>query len=165
MTLQSITAALLIILFFSSAYADEYRPAFLELKQTSPEEFDVLWKVPVVGGLRPDIQIQFAEEAELNAPVGVSLDRDAYIERFSLRRNGGLAGTEIVIEGFSGLITEALVRIERLNGSPEIARLTVVNPTYLVQGSLARRKVASTYTLFGIEHILPLSLEVSIAYS
>ena len=52
MALRSIAAILLIIFSFSSTQADEYSPAFLELTQISNDEFDVLWKVPAMGGLR-----------------------------------------------------------------------------------------------------------------
>jgi hydrogenase/urease accessory protein HupE len=154
MTLRSITAALLIILSFSSAQADEYRPAFLELKQTSSDEFSVLWKVPVMGGLRLSLYARFAEDVEITTPARGSMVGGAYIERYNIRREGGLGNGEIFIEGLTGLSTDALVRIESLDGSTEVARLAAANPSFVVQGSLTRMEVASTYTLFGIEHIL-----------
>lgn len=154
MALRSITAILLIMLSFFNARADEYRPAFLELIQTANDEFGVLWKVPAIGGLRPNLYLHFAADVEIATPVRGSMVGDAFIERFNIRRGGGLAGTEIVVQGLTGLSTDVLVRIERLDGSTEIARLTAAKPTFVVQGSLTRIEVASTYTLFGIEHIL-----------
>jgi hydrogenase/urease accessory protein HupE len=38
------------VAFVSSVTAHEVRPAFLELTERAPGEFDVLWKVPAVGG-------------------------------------------------------------------------------------------------------------------
>lgn len=154
MALRSIAAAVLIILSLSSAKADEYRPAFLELKQVSSEDFSVLWKVPAMGGLRLDLHARFDANIELTTPVRGSMVGGAYIERYNIRRDGGLAGGEVVIEGLTGLTTDVLVRIERLDGSTEVARLAAANPSFEVQGSLTRMEVASTYTLFGIEHIL-----------
>lgn len=154
MALRSITAILLIMLSFSNARADEYSPAFLELVQIANDEFGVLWKVPAIGGLRPNLYLRFAADFEITTPVRGSMVGGAFIERFNIRRDGGLAGTEIVVQGLSGLSTDVLVRIERLDGSTEIARLTAAKPTFVVQGSLTRIEVASTYTLFGIEHIL-----------
>jgi hydrogenase/urease accessory protein HupE len=154
MTLRSITAVLLIILLFSSAQADEYRPAFLELKQSSSIEFGVLWKVPVMGDLRRNLHVRFPENAELTTPVRGSLVGGAFIERYNIRHDSGLAGAEIVIEGLTGFPTDVLVRIERLDGSTEIARLTATNPSFVVQGSLTRLETASTYAVFGIQHIL-----------
>jgi hydrogenase/urease accessory protein HupE len=154
MTLRSITAILLIILSFSNARADEYRPAFLELKQIANDEFGVLWKVPAIGGLRPNLYLRFAADVEIATPARGSMVGGAFIERFNIRRDGGLAGTEIVVQGLTGLSTDVLVRIESLDGSTEVARLAAANPSFVVQGSLTRIEVASTYTLFGIEHIL-----------
>jgi len=38
------------VLFVRSAMAHEVRPAFLELTERAPGKFDVLWKVPAMGG-------------------------------------------------------------------------------------------------------------------
>src|SRR6185369_17096017 len=38
------------VLFVRSGMAHEVRPAFLELTERAPGEFDVLWKVPAMGG-------------------------------------------------------------------------------------------------------------------
>ena len=45
-------ALLLVVLlaaFAAGAFAHEVRPAYLELRQTGPETYDVLWKVPGPG--------------------------------------------------------------------------------------------------------------------
>ena len=42
--------ALLLLVFVLRANAHEVRPAFLELTERAPNEFDVLWKVPALGG-------------------------------------------------------------------------------------------------------------------
>jgi hydrogenase/urease accessory protein HupE len=138
----------------SMSMADEYRPAFLELKQSAASDFDVLWKVPAMGELRLGIYVRFPADAEVISPVRSSMVGGAFLERYSIRRTGGLAGGEIVIEGLTGLATDVLVRIERLDGTTEVARLAAANPSFIVQGSLSRLEIARTYTLFGIEHIL-----------
>ena len=45
------TFAIVLAIFVSPANAHEVRPAFLELTERSPGEFDVLWKVPAAGGV------------------------------------------------------------------------------------------------------------------
>jgi HupE / UreJ protein len=42
--------AFLLLIFALRANAHEVRPAFLELTERAPGEFDVLWKVPAIGG-------------------------------------------------------------------------------------------------------------------
>jgi hydrogenase/urease accessory protein HupE len=44
------SVAAVVVLALSSASAHEVRPAFLELTERVPGEFDVLWKVPAMGG-------------------------------------------------------------------------------------------------------------------
>ena len=39
----------LLALFAPAALAHEVRPAYLELRQTGPETYDALWKVPGLG--------------------------------------------------------------------------------------------------------------------
>lgn len=154
MKLRSLATMLLITLSFSSARADDYRPAFLELKQITNDEFGVLWKVPAIGGPRLNLSLRFAADVELMTPVRGSMVGNAFIERYSIRREGGLGGSKIVVQGLTGLATDVLVRIERLDGSTEVARVAAANPSFMVQGALTRMAVARTYTLFGIEHIL-----------
>jgi hydrogenase/urease accessory protein HupE len=43
-------SAIFLLVFALRANAHEVRPAFLELTERSPGEFDVLWKVPALGG-------------------------------------------------------------------------------------------------------------------
>ncbi len=154
MIYRFLVTVLLIFLSVTNTYADEYRPAFLELKQASTDDFGVLWKVPARGDLRLALYVRFPADAKVTTPVRSSMVGAAFIERYSITREGGLAGGEIVIEGLTGLSTDVLVRIERLDGSTEVARLAAANPSFVVQGSLTRLEVATTYTQFGIEHIL-----------
>ncbi|TNF87790.1 MAG: HupE/UreJ family protein, partial [Gammaproteobacteria bacterium] len=45
-------AALLVVLAASQAQAHEVRPAYLQLTETEPGQFDVLWKQPLLGDRR-----------------------------------------------------------------------------------------------------------------
>lgn len=145
---------LALLLFGGSLSADEYRPAFLELKQSGPELFDVLWKVPAQGNLRLSLYARFPQEVIVTTPVRTSFVGNAFLERYTIRREGGLAGSEIFIEGLTGLSTDVLVRIERLDGSSEVARLEAANPSFVVGEPITTLNVIQTYTIFGIEHIL-----------
>ncbi len=146
--------ASLMLLSVGSVNADEYRPAFLELRQTGAEVYDVLWKVPARGDRRLSLYVRFPADVQSPGPVRATMIGGAYIERYTISRSGGLAGSEIVIEGLSTLSTEVLVRIERLDGTTIVARLLAANPSFVVGESLSRREVSKTYTVFGIAHIL-----------
>jgi hydrogenase/urease accessory protein HupE len=146
--------ALLMLLTVGTVQADEYSPAFLELRQSSDEVFEVLWKVPTVGDRRLGLDVRFLPDVDTVSTVRASMIGGAYIERFTISSSGGLAGSEIVIEGLSTVSTEVLVRIERLDGTTIVARLLADSPSFVVGESLSRLEVARTYTVFGIEHIL-----------
>lgn len=148
--------SLLIILCFSSALiADEYRPAYLELKQTTGDKFDMLWKVPARGtNERLALYVSFEESVERVVPARVTQINNTYMERSTIRSSGGLAGTEIRIDGLTALPTEVLVRIERLDGATEVERLHSSKTSFVVKGSPEVLDVVRAYLVFGFEHIL-----------
>ncbi|NKB34881.1 MAG: HupE/UreJ family protein [Pseudomonadales bacterium] len=153
MSLGRVLAALF-LLVSGMVQADEYRPAFLEIRETSAENFDVLWKVPAQGDMRLSLYVRFPAEVQVTRPPRAEIINGAFIERYSIRRDGGMAGAEIVIEGLSSSGTDVLVRIEGLDGSSLVERLAAANPSMVIGAAPTRFEVARTYTLFGIEHIL-----------
>lgn len=151
---------LLMLLVFStnswtSVCAHEVRPAYLELKQTGSDTFDVLWKVPAMGdNLRLGLYVRFPESCELvKEPTGV-FSNNAYIERSSVREPDALVGASITIDGLKTTLTDVLVRIERLDGTTQVARLMPEAPLLTVETSPSPWQVAWTYLVLGVEHIL-----------
>lgn len=43
------------------AFAHESRPAYLELKETVPGRYDVLWRTPLLAGMRLPVRLVFPE--------------------------------------------------------------------------------------------------------
>jgi hydrogenase/urease accessory protein HupE len=145
---------ILLILSSSSVYGDEYRPAYLEFKQSSEHTFDMLWKVPAKGQTqRLKLDVVLPPDTT-SSPLRSNFVGTAYIERSTIRRQGGLAGAEIRIKGLQGISTDVLVRIQRLDGSSETARLNSAKNAFVVKGTPAFWDVVNTYLVFGVEHIL-----------
>jgi hydrogenase/urease accessory protein HupE len=138
-----------------SANAHESRPAYLQLKQTEADTFDLLWKVPAIGeNLRLGIYVQLPETAEkITEPHGMFLG-GAYVERWKFREPDALVGSVIHIDGLRHTLTDVLVRIERLDGTTQVARLIPESPSLTVSASPSQWQVASTYFWIGVEHIL-----------
>ena len=138
-----------------AALADVFRPAYLELKQRDADTFDVLWKVPAVGDtMRLGIHVRFpAGTTNVTEPRGTFVT-GAFVERWTIRRPGGLAGVEVEIDGLPGSITDVLARVERLDGTTQVARLLPQRPRFVVEGPAGGAGVAWTYLTLGIEHIL-----------
>ncbi len=150
------TSCLFVLAMFSGvATAHEVRPAYLELTQTDAERFDVLWKVPAMGdNLRLGLYLRFPESCEIESePRGLFAD-NAYVERSSIHAPGGLVDQTIHIDGLRTTLTDVLVRIERLDGSTQVARMMPESPSLVVEASPSAWQLAWTYFVLGVEHIL-----------
>ena len=138
-----------------AARSDEIRPGYLELRQTAPDTYDLLFKIPALGDdYRLAIYVNLPEGTNDVMPPRAVFNGDAYSERRSIRRTGGLAGQTIVIEGLSATSTDVLVRIESLSGATQTERLSPTKTKFVVQTASGAWEVAATYLRLGIEHIL-----------
>jgi hydrogenase/urease accessory protein HupE len=146
---------LCLVLLAPSLSAHEVRPAYLELTQTSPETYDVLWRVPARGeDQRLALYVQLPPGSANVTPPRGSLVNHAFNERWTLKREGGLAGGVIHIAGLSATLTDVLVRVQRLDGSTQVTRLTPAVPSFVVAAAPRVTEVAGTYLRLGVEHIL-----------
>lgn len=145
----------LLCLVAVAARAHEVRPAYLELRQTGPETYDVLWKVPARGDdLRFGLYAELPTNTELlTEPRGEFLG-GSFIERWKIHRAGGLEGATIHIAGLAATRTDVLVRIERQDGTTQVGRVTPGAPDFVVTAAVSSSRVALTYLKLGVEHIL-----------
>lgn len=148
-------ALLALLVGAGSAAAHELRPAYLELRETAPGEYDVLWKVPARGGsMRLRLDVVFPADVQVVVEPVAGFVGDAHLARWRVRREGGLAGAEIAIAGLSSTYTDALMRIERADGTTLAHRFTPDRPSYVVEATAGPWHVARTYAGIGFEHIL-----------
>jgi len=151
------TIQCLLVLFISAtgARAHEMRPAYLQIHQTGVDTYDVFWKVPAIGdGMRLSLYVRLPETcSNLAQPSGL-FSTGAYTEQWSVICQGGLNGSAMRIAGLTATLTDVLVRIERLDGSSQVTRLTSSSPSFVVEAAPRRFEVARTYLVLGIEHIL-----------
>ncbi|MBW2370750.1 MAG: HupE/UreJ family protein [Deltaproteobacteria bacterium] len=146
---------ILLSAFVSVAGAHELRPAYLQIKQIDAEHYQMLWKTPARGPERRlALYVVFDQQAHLEGTLRSTFTGDAFLEYAIVTRPGGLDGSEIRIDGLSGTMTDALVRVERLDGTVQVVRLTPPNPSFRVTGTRSAGEVVKTYFLLGIEHIL-----------
>jgi hypothetical protein len=145
----------LLVAFPSRLFPHEVRPAYLELRQTGPETYDAFWKVPGQGeNLRLGIYVELpAGSTNITAPRA-SMANNAFSERWTIKRPGGLTGGTIHIAGLTATMTDVLVRLERLDGSAQVTRLTPSAPSFVVEAAPHTLEVARTYSVLGVEHIL-----------
>src|SRR5262245_41070797 len=91
----------LLLLCFSSlpVQAHESRPAYLEITQTAPDRYDVLWRTPLNAGMRLPVALKFPDEVRNVTEPKTQELTDCLIERRSIETTGGLAGKRIEFPG------------------------------------------------------------------
>src|SRR5687768_14678206 len=142
---------LLALLAAPGAQADIFRPAYLELRETGPETYAVLWKVPALGDRRLRANVRFPEGTRnLGEPLG-RFEGGAYIERWQVARAGGLTGQAISIDGLLGGVTDVIVRIERADGTGQLERLLPESARFTVAAPAGTGEVAWSYLVLGVE--------------
>jgi hydrogenase/urease accessory protein HupE len=135
--------------------ADELRPGYLELRQTAPNTYSLLFKIPARGEyLRLAIYVNLPEGTQDVGAPRASFGDGAYVERRTIHRDGGLIGYAIMIEGLSATSTDVLVRVESLAGAIQTERLSPTKTAFVVQATPGSGEVAVTYLRLGVEHIL-----------
>ncbi len=156
-TLQHRWLALMIIfsvVFVPSGMAHETRPAYLEIKETSPNHYEVMWRIPVNAGMRLPILLQLPADAKnVTAPTTQELT-DSLVERRSIDIPAGLAGKRIDFVGLQGTITDVLVRVELLDGRKWT---TIVHPSqswFEVTPSMGGLATVGSFIVQGTRHIL-----------
>jgi hydrogenase/urease accessory protein HupE len=147
--------AVLGVLLALPARADELRPGYLELRQTTPDTYSLLFKIPARGeDRRLAIYVNLPEGTVDASAPRASFGDGAYVERRTIRRAGGLTGNSVSIEGLSSTSTDVLVRIESLAGAIQTERLSPTKTAFVVQATPGAAEVAATYLRLGVEHIL-----------
>ena len=151
---RALLILVLLVTLAPSVFAHEIRPAYLELRQTGLETYDALWKVPGQGDLRLGLYVELpAVCASVAEPRG-SMANSAYTERWTVKCPGGLTGGTIHIAGLSGTVVDVLARVERLDGTTQVTRLLPSAPSFVVEATPGRWRVAATYLRLGTDHIL-----------
>jgi len=142
----------------ATALAHEARPAYLEITETAPDRYAVLWRTPVLSGMQLPVVLKLPDTARNLVEPLVQVLPDSLIERRRIEVPGGLAGQRIGFPGLQATITDVLVRVQLRDGEGDGAVTTaLVRPSEpwidiaAIPGPLA---VAGAYLRHGIEHIL-----------
>jgi hydrogenase/urease accessory protein HupE len=147
--------AVLAVLLAQPAISDELRPGYLEMRQTSPGVYNLLFKIPARGkDLRLAIYVKLPEGTQDVGPPRASFSDGVYVERRTIRRDGGFIEQSVSIDGLSATSTDVLVRIESLAGAVQTERLSPTKTAFIIQAVPGAWEIAATYLHLGVEHIL-----------
>ena len=138
-----------------AAWAHEARPAYLEVKETAPGRFSVLWRTPVLAGMRLPVRLSIPEDVRNVEEPTVQELADSLVERRSIDAGpNGLAGRRIQFVGLQLTITDVLVRVELLDGRHWTTIARPSEPWIEIAEARSWLVVAGTYIVQGIHHIL-----------
>ncbi len=135
------------------ALAHELWPEFLQIRETAPGAYSVLWKVPT-----PDLALGltpvFPENCRATSEPRVTRTAIARVGRWTVECDGGLEGGVVEVDGLANTNAEVLVRIEAATGAVRTSMLRPRSPSLVVTVEPSTLEVAQTYARLGIAHIL-----------
>ena len=137
------------------AQAHDSRPAYLEINETAPGRYEVLWRTPLNAGMRLPVTLKFPEDVRnITAPsekefTGLLLER-----RWIDAGDTGLAGKRIEFAGLQATITDVLVRVQGLDGAHTMVLVHPSQPWVEIAPSQGIAGIAAAYFVHGFEHIM-----------
>ena len=136
------------------AWAHEARPAYLEIKETAPGRFSVLWRTPVLSGMRLPVVLKLPDDVRNEKPPTVQELADSLVERRWIDAGpNGLAARRIELVGLQMTITDVLVRVEMADGRRFTTVARPSQPWVEIAASQSALAVAGAYVVHGIQHI------------
>lgn len=137
------------------AAAHEVRPGFLELRETAPGRYSLLWKRPTGGEIEIYINPVIPEGCSLlTEDRQPQVSPGAVVVRGELRCEGGLKDKVLRIAGLETTITDVLVRVFHADGRLESHLLRPAAPQVTLGGSTTGAERAFAYLRLGVQHIL-----------
>ena len=146
--------AVLLLLAGPSAWAHESRPAYLEITETAPGRYDLLWRTPLLSGMRLPVMLALPAEARNVAEPGLRELADSLVERRVIEVPGGLAGKRVQFVGLQATITDVLVRAELRDRERTTTLVHPSQPWIEIAAARGPLAIATGYLLAGVHHIL-----------
>ncbi len=146
-----------IALLQQHAFADEVRPAYLEI-QAAPDQksYQITWKQPVVENRRLPIDPIFPAGCDLQETQAPAVNNSALVRRWHTTCD--LTGADVTIQGLSASITDVLVRFISGDGTLRHFVLRPNAPTANLAdtngGTLDYLWIGFVHLVGGIDHVL-----------
>ncbi|MBB2753293.1 UNVERIFIED_ORG: hydrogenase/urease accessory protein HupE [Rhizobium aethiopicum] len=142
------------IAFVSGAVAHEIRPAYLQIDEMAANRYKVVWRTPMLSGMRLPIVLGFPEGVRnVTEPAERDLP-DSLVETRVIERDGGIAGSRVEFVGLQATITDVLVRVHMLDGTVETTMIHPSQPWIDFAATRSPLAAAKVYFVSGFQHIL-----------
>jgi hydrogenase/urease accessory protein HupE len=138
-----------------AAQAHEARPAYLEINETAPGRYELLWHTPVLAGMPLPVVLRLPEGVRnLKEPLVQHLSDSVLERRWIDAGPDGLAGKRIAFPGLELTITDAVVRAELLDGRSWMAVARPAQPWVQIDVADGPWATVLDFVRQGIWHIL-----------
>ncbi len=151
----AMAASMLTVLTPSRSQAHGLTPALLSLRETGAGKFEVTWKSAALRLPGTNVQPAFPARCRQTSSATASEDSERVTLRWTVDCGpGGLAGESIGVDDLATAKIDALLRIERADGTTIQTVLSAHAPSFTVPAQPSRWDVVRGYAVLGIEHIL-----------
>jgi hydrogenase/urease accessory protein HupE len=141
--------------FVGQAFAHELQPSSLELRQLTPERYEVIWRAPIYYGKAHPARLQLPEQWQtVGEPTIKQLSDSALHRRVVSVPNGAIDGGVIRFLGLEATITDVFIRFIWLDGTQTTAIARPNRPWVEIVAQRSAWQVAWDYTVLGVDHIL-----------
>ena len=146
---------LLSALLAGEALAHELQPSSFELRQLTPESFEVVWRAPIYYRKPHPARLQLPENWQTVGEATVKQLPDSALHRRVVKIPAdALDGAVIRFIGLESTITDVFARFVWLDGTETTAIARPGHPWIEVAAQQGAWQVAWDYSLLGIDHIL-----------
>ena len=137
------------------ARAHELQPSSFELRQLTPESFEVVWRAPIYYRKSHPARLQLPENWQTIGEATVKQLSDSALHRRVVKvPPDAIDGAVIRFIGLEATITDVFARFTLLDGTETTAIARPSQPWIEVVTQSGAWQVAWDYTMLGIDHIL-----------
>jgi hypothetical protein len=151
--MRALLALIAAWLMAGGAMAHEVRPALLQITETAPASYEVVWKQPMVGDLAVHLVPHLSGGLIDREPDSQDVETGFRIKTWTLR-NTDIDGHTIEIEGLANSVTDVLVRVAPLTRPAINSVIRPSDPPFTLDISGPKGLAVPAYLLMGVEHIL-----------
>ena len=139
-----------------SAHAHPLAPSLLELTERADGRVDVVLRSPLIRANGAALALVVPDGCRTLEPPRLERDARAETLRATLAcsETGLAAGSALGLDGLRESSTNALVRIERADGSRAQGVIDAEHPRFVVPERAERRETIASFARLGVQHIL-----------
>lgn len=136
-----------------SNYAHEMRPAYLQIKQTGENDYELRWKIPRIGDKVISLSPQFPDWFVVKQGMPAIESGDGALYTFKATSKKDIHGMNFTIAGIEESIVDVLVQVELLNGEQFSLMLQPARKYGKIPMKTSALDTIKGYFALGVKHI------------